>query len=140
MQNQSQIPSEIRERLRGAFLAVYGGPGTFDCWLTRMADQLAPRQAPGPARVNPALVPPEFQVLMHRPGEVADYILGRLDRLGIFVYRATVMARPDGSVQITVKDQASGHILETVNGPDGAVLAAALREKYGDYLEVVSSQ
>ena len=138
MNDYGHIPPELLERVRGMFSALFGGKEKLDCWLTRIADELADADNPAirPIRIDPSLVPEEFQSLMHRPKEVVDLIAERLDSLSVFGYTAKLISQ--GGVSLaTVSDQASGHVIEEAAGPDPDNLIHSLVEKYGHNLEVV---
>jgi hypothetical protein len=73
---------------------------------------------------------------MHRPREVVDLLLERLHDFSVWGYTVKIMRR--GRVfQARVFDQASGHLVEEVEGPDPENLAFSLKEKYGPSVEVV---
>ena len=120
------------------FIVLFGGKAKLDCWLTRIADELADADNPTnrPIKLDPSLIPKEFQSVMHRPKEVVDLIFERLDSLSVFGYTAKIIKQGEASLAI-VSDQASGHVIEEVAGPDPDNLIHSLMEKYGHNLEVV---
>jgi hypothetical protein len=138
MNDYGQIPPELMERVRGMFLALFGGKAKLDCWLTRIADELADAGNPTvrPVHFDPSLIPEEFQSVMHRPKEVVDLILERLESLSVFGYTAKLIKQGEVSLAI-VSDQVSGHVIEEAAGPDPDNLIRSLVEKYGHNLEVV---
>ena len=138
MNDYGHIPPELMERVRGMFLTLFGGKEKLDCWLTRIADELADADNPAirPIRIDPSLVPEEFQSVMHRPKEVVDLIVEKLDSLSVFGYTAKVIEQGETSLAI-VSDLASGHVIEEAAGTDPDNLIHSLVEKYGPNLEVV---
>ena len=138
MNDYGQMPPELMERVRGMFLALFGGKAKLDCWLTRIADELADANNPAvrPVHFDPSLIPEEFQSVMHRPKEVVDLIVEKLDSLSVFGYSAKVIEQGEASLAI-VSDQASGHVIEEAAGPDPDNLIHSLVKKYGHNLEVV---
>lgn len=138
MNDYGHIPPELMERVRGMFLALFGGKVKLDCWLTRIADELADADNPAnrPIMLDPSLIPAEFQSVMHRPKEVVDLIAERLDSLSVFGYTAKIIEQGEASLAI-VSDQASGHVIEEAAGPEPDSLIRFLVEKYGQNLEVV---
>lgn len=138
MNDYGHIPPELMERMRGMFLTLFGGKEKLDCWLTRLADELADSGNPAlrPIRLAQSAVPKEFQSLMHRPREVIDLIVEKLDSLSVFGYTAKIIKQGEASLAI-VSDQASGHVIEEAAGPELDSLIRSLVEKYGHNLEVV---
>jgi len=138
MNDYGRIPPELMERVRGMFLTLFGGKEKLDCWLTRIADELADADSPAirPIRLDPSLIPEEFQSVMHRPKEVVDLIVERLDSLSVFGYTAKIIGQGEAFLAI-VSDQASGHVIEVAAGSDPDNLIQSLAEKYGSNLEVV---
>lgn len=138
MIDYSHIPPELMERVRGMFLTIFGGKEKFDCWLTKTADELADASNPAlrPIQIDPSLIPEEFASMMHRPREVVDMVLEKMDSLSVFGYTAKVVKQSETSLAI-ITDQASGHIIEEATGPDPESLIGSLVEKYGHNLEVV---
>ena len=138
MNDCGHIPPELMERVRGMFLTLFGGKEKLDCWLTRIADELADAGNPAirPIKLDPSLIPEEFQSVMHRPKEVFDLIAGKLDSLSVFGYTAKIIKQSETSLAI-VLDQASGHVIEEAAGPELDSLIRSLVEKYGHNLEVV---
>ena len=138
MNDYGQIPPELMERVRCMFLALFGGKLKLDCWLTRIADELADAGNPAnrPIKLDPSLIPEEFQSVMHRPKEVVDLIVEKLDSLSVFGYTAKLISQGGVSLAI-VSDQASGHVIEEAAGPNLDNLIHSLVEKYGPNLEVV---
>ena len=138
MNDCGHIPPELMERVRGMFLTLFGGKVKLDCWLTRIADELADADNPAnrPIKLDPSLIPEEFQSLMHRPKEVVDLIVERLDSLSVFGYTAKINKQSETSLAI-VSDLASGHVIEEAAGTDPDNLIHSLVEKYGPNLEVV---
>ena len=69
MNEYGHIPPELMEQMRGMFLTLFGGQEKLDCWLTRIADELADSGNPKlrPLALDPTVIPAEFQSLMHRP-------------------------------------------------------------------------
>jgi hypothetical protein len=134
----SNVPPELMERVRGMFLTLFGGKENLDCWLTRIADELADAGNPAnrPIRLDPSMIPAEFQSWMHRPKEVVDHLLEQLESLAIFGYAAKIIKQGETSLAI-VSDQASGHVIEEATGPDPDSLIHSLVEKYGQNLEVM---
>ena len=134
----SHVPPELMERVRGMFISLFGGKEKLDCWLTRIADELADSGNPAnrPIKFDPSLIPEEVQSLMHRPKEVVDHILERLSSLSVFGYAAKIIKQGEVSLA-TVSDQTSGHVIEEAAGPDPDSLIQSLVEKYGHNLEVV---
>jgi len=120
------------------FLALFGVKAKLDCWLTRIADELADADNPAvrPVHFDPSLIPEEFQSVMHRPQEVVDLIVERLDSLSVFGYTAKIIKQGEVSLA-TVSDQASGHVIEEAAGSEPDSLIRSLVEKYGRNLEVV---
>ena len=137
MNDYGQIPPELMGRVRGMFSALFGGKEKLDCWLTRIADELADAGNPAirPIRLDPSLIPEEFQSVMHRPKEVVDLIVEKLDSLSVFGYTAKIIKQGKASLA-TVSDQASGHVIEEAAGPEPDSLIRSLVEKYGQNLEV----
>ena len=138
MNDCGHIPPELMERVRGMFLTLFGGKEKLDCWLTRIADELADADNPAirPIRLDSSLIPEEFQSVMHRPKEVVDLIAQRLDSLSVFGYTAKIIKL--GEVYLVImSDQASGHVIEEAAGPEPDNLIRSLVEKYGHNLEVV---
>ena len=131
-------PLELMERVRAMFSSLFGGKEKLDCWLTRIADELADADNPELRPINLASsgMPAEFQSLMHRPKEVVDHILEKLDSISVFGYTAKIIQPGEASLAI-VSDQTSGHVIEEAAGPDPDSLARFLVEKYGHNLEVV---
>ena len=138
MNDCGHIPSDLMERVRGMFSSLFGGKAKLDCWLTRIADELADAGNPAirPIRLDPSLIPEEFQSVMHRPKEVVDLIVERLDSLSVFGYTAKINKQSETSLAI-VSDLASGHVIEEAAGTDPDNLIHSLVEKYGPNLEVV---
>jgi len=138
MNDYGHIPPELMERVRGMFLALFGGKAKLDCWLTRIADELADADNPAnrPIKLDPSLIPEEFQSVMHRPKEVVDLIVERLDSLSVFGYTAKIIEQGEVYLAI-ISDQASGHVIEEAAGPEPDSLIRSLVEKYGHNLEVV---
>jgi hypothetical protein len=138
MNDYGHIPPELMKRVRCMFLTLFGGKEKLDCWLTRISDELADADNPAnrPIRLDPSLIPEEFQSVMHRPKEVVDLIVERLDSLSVFGYTAKVIGQGEASLAI-VSDQASGHVIEEAAGPDPANLIHSLVKKYGHNLAVV---
>ena len=107
--------SQVRDLLDQAtinpgqiFFLMFGGPEKFDFWLSRIADEAVdPRRTQAP-NLPAGLVPPQFADLMHRPLEVVDFLLGNLERLGVWQYEV----RTEGQ-ECLVIDQISAHIIET---------------------------
>ena len=138
MNDYGQIPPELMERVRCMFLALFGGKVKLDCWLTRIADELADANNPAvrPVHFDPSLIPEEFQSVMHRPKEVVDLIVEKLGSLSVFGYTAKIIKQGEVSLAL-VSDQASGHVIEEAAGPEPESLIRSLVEKYGRNLEVV---
>ena len=138
MNDCGHIPPELMERVRGMFLTLFGGKEKLDCWLTRISDELANADNPAnrPIRLDPSLIPEEFQSVMHRPKEVVDLIAEKLESLSVFGYTAKIIKQGEASLAI-VLDQASGHVIEETAGPELDSLIRSLVEKYGPNLEVV---
>jgi len=132
------LPPEALEGLRSIFFSLFGSPAKLDCWLTRMADELANAGNPAvrPVSLDATAIPVAFQSWMHRPLEVVDLLIERLHDFSVWGYTVKIMRR--GKVfEVRVLDQASGHLVEEVEGPDPEVLARLLKEKYGPNVEVV---
>ena len=138
MNDYGHIPPELLERVRGMFSALFGGKEKLDCWLTRIADELADAGNPAnrPIRLDPSLIPEEFQSVMHRPKEVVDLILEKLESLSVFGYTAKIIKQGEVSLAI-MSDQTSGHVRKEAAGPEPDSLIRSLVEKYGHNLEVV---
>jgi len=100
MNDCGHIPPELMERVRGMFLTLFGGKGKLDCWLTRIADELADAGNPAirPIKLDPSLIPEEFQSVMHRPKEVVDLIVEKLDSLSVFGYTAKLIKQGEASL------------------------------------------
>lgn len=90
------------------FFLLFGGPEKFDCWLSRIADEAVDPRKTEALNLPPGLVPPQFADLMQRPLEVVDFILGNLERLGVWQYEV----RRQGQEYLVV-DQISGHLIKT---------------------------
>ena len=138
MKGYGNLPPDLREQIAGPFLTMFGGRDKLDCWLTKIADQLADPGNPAirPISLDPARFPAEYQSWMHRPGEVVDHLLGQMDSLSIFGYTAKIVEQGEMYLAI-VSDQAIGHVIEEAAGPDPDNLIHSLVEKYGHNLEVV---
>jgi len=132
------LPPEALEGLRSIFFTLFGSPAKLDCWLTRMADELADAGNPAvrPVSLDATVIPVAFQSWMHRPREVVDLLLERLHDFSVWGYTVKIMRR--GKVfEVRVLDQVSGHLVEETEGPDEEGLANSLKEKYGPNVEVV---
>jgi len=132
------LPPEALEGLRSIFFTLFGSPAKLDCWLTRMAEELADSGNPAvrPVSLDAAAIPAAFQVWMHRPREVVDLLLDRLHDFSVWGYTVKIMRR--GKVfQAMVLDQASGHLVEEAESPESDNLVLALMEKYGPNVEVM---
>jgi hypothetical protein len=132
------LPPEALEGLRALFFTLFGSPAKLDCWLTRMADELADAGNPAvrPVSLDAAVIPTAFQAWMHRPREVVDLLLERLHDFSVWGYTVEIMRR--GEVfEARVLDQASGHLVEEAESPEPDNLVQLLMEKYGPNVEVV---
>lgn len=132
------LPPEALEGMRSIFFTLFGSPAKLDCWLTRMADELADAEnrAVRPVSLDVAVIPVAFQAWMHRPREVVDLLLERLHDFSVWGYTVKIMQT--GTIcTARVFDQASGHLVEEVEGPDPENLTYFLKEKYGPNVEVV---
>ncbi len=137
-QKHGLLPPEALEGMRSIFFTLFGSPAKLDCWLTRMADELADARNPAvrPVSLDAGVIPVAFQSWMQRPREVVDLLLERLHDFSVWGYTVKIMRR--GKVfQARVLDQASGHMVEEVEGPDPERLASSLKEKYGPNVEVI---
>jgi hypothetical protein len=137
-QKHGLLPPEALEGLRSIFFTLFGSPAKLDCWLTRIADELADAWNPAvrPVSLDTGVIPVAFQSWMHRPREVVDLLLDRLHDFSVWGYTVKIMRR--GKVfQAMVLDQASGHLVEEVESPDPESLTHCLKEKYGPNVEVV---
>ena len=105
---------------------------------TRMADELVDAENPAvrPVSLDATVIPAAFQSWMHRPREVVDYLLERLQDFSVWGYTVRIM-RQGKSFKAMILDQASGHLVEEVEGPDPESLALSLNEKYGPNVELV---
>ena len=138
MKGFANLPPKFGQQIAAPFLVMFGGRDKLDCWLTRIADELADADNPAnrPIRLDPSLIPEEFLSVMHRPKEVVDLIAEKLDSLSVFGYTAKIIKQGEVSLA-TVSDLASGHVIEEAAGPDPDNLIHSLVEKYGHNLEVV---
>jgi hypothetical protein len=137
-QKHGLLPPEALEGLRSIFFTLFGSPAKLDCWLTRMADELADAGNPAvrPVSLDATTIPMAFQAWMHRPREVVDLLLERLHDFSVWGYIVKIMQT--GTIcTARVFDQASGHLVEEEEGTDAEVLAQSLKEKYGPNVEVV---
>jgi hypothetical protein len=134
----SHVPAEFMPQIRGIFLAFFGGREKFDCWLTRIADDLSNPNNPSarPVKIDPAIIPMNFQALMDKPKEVVDLFIETTDCLSVFGYTTKVIKRQDEFLAL-VFDQSCGHVIEEMAGPDPDRLTLSLREKYGNALAIV---
>jgi len=132
------LPPEALEGMRSIFFTLFGSPAKLDCWLTRMADELADAGNPAVRTVSldATVIPAAFQAWMHRPREVVDLLLERLHDFSVWGYAVRIIGQGK-SFKVRVFDQASGHLVEEVEGPDLESLAQSLKEKYGPNVEVV---
>jgi hypothetical protein len=132
------LPPEALEGMRSIFFTLFGSPAKLDCWLTRMADELADagNSAVRPVSLDATVIPAAFQAWMHRPREVVDLLLDRLHDFSVWGYTVKI-GRQGGIFKARVFDQASSHLAEEVEGPDPENLAFSLKEKYGPSVEVV---
>jgi len=126
------------EGLRSIFFSLFGSSAKLDCWLTRMADELADAGNPAvrPVSLDATVIPAAFQTWMHRPREVVDLLLERLHDFSVWGYTVRII-RQGKSFKVRVFDQNSGHLVEEAEGPDPESLAHSLKEKYGPNVEVV---
>ena len=133
----SQVPPELMQQVRSMFVALFGGKAKLDCWLNKIADELANPENPAnrPIKFDLSVAPQEFQSLMDRPKEVIDVILEKIDAISLFGYTAKIVTQGEVSLAL-VSDQASGHIIEEAAGPEPDSLIRSLVEKYGQNLEV----
>lgn len=124
--------------MRSIFFTLFGSPAKLDCWLTRMADELADSGNPKvrPVSLDATVIPAAFQSWMHRPREVVDLLLERLHDFSVWGYTVRI-ARQEGIFKAGVFDQASGHLVEEAESLDEGGLAQSLMEKYGPNVEVV---
>jgi hypothetical protein len=132
------LAPEAVEGMRSIFFTLFGTPEKLDCWLTRMADELADGGNPlvRPVPLDATVIPAAFQSWMHRPREVVDLLIERLHDFSVWGYTVKIMRR--GKVfQASVLDQASGHVVEEVESSEPEDLAKSLMEKYGPNVEVV---
>jgi hypothetical protein len=132
------LPPEALEGMRSIFFTLFGSPAKLDCWLTRIADELADAGNPvvRPVSLDATVIPAVFQAWMHRPREVVDLLLERLHDFSVWGYTVKIM-RQGKVFQARVLDQASGHLVEEAENPDPENLARPLKEKYGPNVEVV---
>ena len=132
------LPPEALEGLRAIFFTLFGSPAKLDCWLTRMADELADAGNPAvrPVSLDTGVIPVAFQSWMHRPREVVDLLLERLHDFSVWGYTVKIM-QTGTTCTARVFDQNSGHLVEEAEGPEPDSLAHSLKEKYGPNVEVV---
>jgi hypothetical protein len=132
------LPPEAVEGLRSIFFSLFGSPAKLDCWLTRMADELADAGNPAvrPVSLDATVIPAAFQAWMHRPREVVDLLLERLHDFSVWGYTVKIMKRRK-VFQARVFDKVSGHLVEEVEGPESENLVQSLKKKYGPNVEVV---
>jgi hypothetical protein len=137
-QKHGLLPPEAVEGMRSIFLSLFGSVVKLDCWLTRMADELADHKNTNirPISLHATVIPAAFQVWMHRPREVVDLLLERMHDFSVWGYTVKIMHGGE-SYEARVFDQASGHILEAVEGADAERLLQSFKEKYGPNIEVV---
>jgi hypothetical protein len=132
------LPPDAVAGLRSIFFSLFGSPAKLDCWLTRMADELADTGNPKarPVSLDATVIPAAFQAWMHRPREVVDLLLERLHDFSVWGY--TVKIAGQGEIfKARVFDQNSGHLVEEVKGPDPESLTLFMKEKYGPNVELV---
>jgi hypothetical protein len=136
-QENGLLPSEAVEGMRSIFLSLFGSPAKLDCWLTRMADELADARNPAvrPVSLDVGVIPVAFQSWMHRPREVVDLLLERLHDFSVWGYTVKIM-QTETTYTARVFDQNSGHLVEEAEGPEPESLAHSLKEKYGPNVEV----
>lgn len=136
-QHSQQMAPELMAQMRGMFLGMFGGPEKLDCWLTTTAEELADPHNPElrPIALDRSMIPEQFQALMHRPREVVDTILEKLEVLLIFEYQARIVECA-GAFKFIVLDKVSGHSIEEMEGLDPDNLIHSLMEKYGSSLEI----
>lgn len=132
------LPPEALEGLRSIFFTLFGSPAKLDCWLTRMADELADTGNPKarPVSLDATVIPAAFQSWMHRPREVVDALLERLHDFSVWGYTVKIM-KTKKTCTARVFDQTGGHLVEELEGEDSENLARSLKEKYGPNVEVV---
>jgi len=132
------LPPEALEGLRSIFFTLFGSPAKLDCWLTRMADELARTGNPlvRPVSLDATVIPAAFQAWMHRPREVVDLLLERLHDFSVWGYTVKIM-QTETTYTARVFDRDSGHLVEEVEGLYQEKLACSLKEKYGPNVEVV---
>jgi hypothetical protein len=132
------LPPEAVAGLRSIFFTLFGSPAKLDCWLTRMADDLADAGNPSvrPVSLDASVIPAAFQAWMHRPREVVDLLLERLHDFSVWGYTVKITGQ-GGILKARVLDQSSGHLVEEAENPDPENLARSLKEKYGPNVEVV---
>jgi hypothetical protein len=131
------LPPEALEGLRSIFFTLFGSPAKLDCWLTRMAEELADAGNPAvrPVALDTGVIPVAFQSWMHRPREVVDLLLDRLHDFSVWGYTVRIV-RQGEIFKARVFDRDSGHSVEEVEGPDPESLALSLKGKYGPNVEV----
>ena len=131
------LPPDALAGLRSIFFSLFGSPAKLDCWLTRMADELADTGNPKarPVSLGATVIPAAFQAWMHRPREVVDLLLERLHDFSVWGYTVKIM-QTETTYTARVFDQNSGHSVEEVEGPDPERLALSLKGKYGPNVEV----
>lgn len=134
----SHVPPAFIPHIRGVFLAFLGGREKLDCWLNEIADELADPEnlSVQPIKIDPDIIPMNFQALMHRPKEVVDILIETTEGLAVFEYRTEVKKVAGGFLAIT-SDQQTGHIIEETAGPDYDNLSSYVMKKYGQNFEVV---
>jgi len=132
------LPPEAMEGIRSIFFTLFGSPAKLDCWLTRIADELADAGNPlvRPVSLDATVIPAAFQVWMHRPREVVDLLLERLHDFSVWGYTVNI-AGQGGIFKARVFDRDSGHLVEEAEGPESENLVHSLKEKYGPNVEVV---
>jgi len=131
------LPPDAVAGLRSIFFSLFGSPAKLDCWLTRMADELADTGNPKarPVSLDATVIPAAFQAWMHRPREVVDLLLERLHDFSVWGYTVKIM-QTETTYTARVFDQNSGHLVEETEGPEPESLAHSLKEKYGPNVEV----
>jgi hypothetical protein len=125
---RSALPASIMAAIQSLLALVTGGSADFDCALNRMADQVVAMDA--------TTVPLTFRAWIPEPKEVVDMILEQLDFIGFFRYTAT-LSRTGGTWTARVIDQASGHLVEEIEGLNPEQLREHTARKYGPNIEVI---
>lgn len=109
--------AEMADEIRNTFFRVFGGPDKMDCWLSRVADEMAKAKPWGVV----SQLPPHFQNLLSEPKAILDSLIDRLHELRVWEYE---LRKENGLLKIF--DRTSGHLIEE----GSAEQMEALRAKY----------